>query len=159
MEIKNTLCFYSRRSWWFYRFLRTLYAVGFTQYALSNKLGVIECLGFESLASTLNHQLSTINSQLKSLILVLGSFLFPLSSRSKNHPEPSSPTKAHPSGGGEYPVVLRRSGNDTSYFLFSSEINCAFKILHLVSWISYLFSFLFPLSSFYSPRDHLKSKI
>ena len=81
MEIKNTLCFYSRRSWWFYRFLRAQYAVCFLQYALSNKLGVIECLGFESLASTLNHQLSTINSQLKSLILVLGSWFLIFVSR------------------------------------------------------------------------------
>ena len=52
-------------------FLRTLYAVGITQYALggvlstqyalSNKLGVIERLSFESMASTLNHELSTLN--------------------------------------------------------------------------------------------------
>ena len=69
MEIKNSLCFYSRGSWGFRRFLRTQYAVCFLQYALSNKLGVIECLGFESLASTLNHELSTKISH-------LGSWLF-----------------------------------------------------------------------------------
>ena len=46
MEIKNTLCFYSRRSWWFYRFLRTQYAVCFLQYAVCFLWGVIEWLGF-----------------------------------------------------------------------------------------------------------------
>ena len=55
MEIKNTLCFYSRRSWWFYRFLRTQYAVCFLQYAVCFLWGVIEWLGFWVLRFTCSH--------------------------------------------------------------------------------------------------------
>ena len=126
--------------------MRAQYAVCFLQYALSNKLGVIECLGFESLASTLNHELSTINSQLKSLILVLGSFLFPLSSRSKNHPDPSSPTKGHPSGGGEYPVVLRRWGNDRT-------------VVCLLSFLFSLSSFLYKKTSKLFPKQTKNTRV
>ena len=102
--------------------------------------------------NAINHQLSTINSQPWTLNLALESL-------PKNHPDPSSPTKGHPSGGGEYPVVLRQWGNDTPYFLFSTETNCAFKILHLVSWISYLFSFLFSLCSTKKTPHYFPSKV
>ena len=40
-------------------------------YALSNKLGVIECLGFESMLSTINYQPSTINHELSTWLLNL----------------------------------------------------------------------------------------
>ena len=118
------------------------------------------------------------------------SFFFPLSSflflLPKNHPDPSSPTKGHPCGGGEYPVVLRRWENDRTVVCLLSIVYCLLSFLFLlpknhpdpssptkghpcgggeypvvlrdgritIEWSFFfpLFSFLFLLSSFFSRK-------
>ena len=85
---------------------------------------------------------STLNS-LKSIILALSSFFFPLP---KNHPDPSSPTKAHPSKGGEYSIVLRRWGNDRT-------------VVCLLSFLFSLSSFLYKKTSKLFPKQTKNTRV